>query len=193
MNTSIINNETLIRKIIWVLAVAIPVVVALLLAVPQTGKLGDVDVSWVPGVNALLNSATALCLIAAFVMIKKGDILNHRRLMLTAFSLSSVFLVLYVLYHFQAPSTRFGDVDKNGILDAAELASVGVMRYIYLFILLTHILLAVVIVPMVLFSIYFGLTNQVIKHKRLSKYTFPTWLYVAVSGVMVYIMISPYY
>lgn len=172
---------------------AIPVVVALLLAVPQTGKLGAVDVSWVPGVNALLNSATALCLIAAFVMIKKGDILNHRRLMLTAFSLSSVFLVLYVLYHFQAPSTRFGDVDKNGILDAAELASVGIMRYIYLFILLTHILLAVVIVPMVLFSIYFGLTNQVIKHKRISKYTFPTWLYVAVSGVMVYIMISPYY
>jgi putative membrane protein len=193
MNTSITNNESFIRKIIWVLAVAIPIVVALLLAVPQTGKLGAVDVSWVPGVNALLNSATALCLITAFVMIKKGDTLNHRRLMLTAFSLSSVFLVLYVLYHFQAPSTRFGDVDKNGILDAAELASVGAIRYIYLFILLTHILLAVVIVPMVLFSIYFGLTNQVSKHKRLSKYTFPTWLYVAVTGVTVYIMISPYY
>jgi putative membrane protein len=173
--------------------VAIPVVVAILLFIPQTGKLGDFDVSVLPTLNAILNSATSVCLILAFLFIKQKNIKMHRNLMMTAFALSSVFLVSYVIYHFQAPSTRFGDINADGILDASELASVGSMRYVYLFILLTHIALAIIVVPLVLLAFYFALSKQIDRHKRMVKWTFPVWTYVAITGVVVYLMISPYY
>ncbi|MGB3617177.1 MAG: DUF420 domain-containing protein [Catalinimonas sp.] len=178
---------------IGVLSVAIPLVVAVLLFLPQTGKLGDFDVSFLPHLNAVLNSATALLLVVGYVMIRTGRKQYHQTAMVSAFVLSSFFLVSYVLYHFQAPSTRFGDVNADGVVDAMELASVGPMRYIYLALLLSHILLATVIVPFVLFSIYFAATKRFEKHKKLSRWTFPMWLYVAVTGVLVYLMISPYY
>lgn len=179
--------------IIWALSIAIPVVVAVLLFVPQTGKLGDIDVSILPHINAVLNSATAISLVVGFYFIKQKNIKAHRASMLSALLLSSLFLVSYVLYHFQAPSTYFGDVNGDKILSEAEKAAVGGLRYFYLVLLLTHILLATTIVPMALFSIFYGLTNQIEKHKKVSKFTFPVWLYVAVSGVIVYLMISPYY
>ncbi|WP_448518278.1 DUF420 domain-containing protein [Rhodoflexus sp.] len=179
--------------IIGVISVAIPLVVALLLFVPQTGKLGDVDVSILPHINALLNSATSLCLILAWFFIKNRNENMHRNLMITALILSSLFLVSYVIYHFQAPSTKFGDTNGDGVLSNVELAAVGITRSVYLFILLTHILLAVVVVPIVLVAFYFGLTNQRARHKKIVKFTFPIWLYVAITGVLVYLMISPYY
>ncbi len=178
---------------IGIISVVIPIVVALLLFVPQTGKLGDVDVSILPHINALLNSATAVCLAVAYFFIKNHNEEMHRRLMMTAFVLSSLFLVSYVVYHFQAPSTKFGDTNGDGILSEIELAEAGIMRGVYLFILLTHILLAAVVVPFVLVAFYFALSKQIGRHKKIVKFTFPIWLYVAVTGVIVYLMISPYY
>jgi putative membrane protein len=165
--------------LIAVLSVAIPLVVTLLLFVPQTGKLGDVDVTFLPKLHALLNSLTAIALLLGFNFIKKGRIRYHRFAMVTAIVLSAFFLISYVTYHYQAPPTRFGGE--------------GAIRGIYYFVLLTHIVLAAVIVPMVLLSVYFAISNQIARHRRISRWTFPIWLYVAITGVVVYFMISPYY
>jgi putative membrane protein len=113
--------------------------------------------------------------------------------MVTAFGLSSIFLVSYVLYHFQAASTLFGDLNADHTLDDVEKVAVGNVRYVYYFFLLTHIVLATIIVPFVLTSIYYGITNQIERHKKISRYTFPMWLYVALTGVLVYLMIKPFY
>lgn len=187
------KQDSKVMVIVGILSVVIPVVVALLLYVPQTGKLGNLNVSFLPTLNAVFNSFAALFLITGYFFIKKQNIKGHRLMMIGAFIVSSLFLVSYVIYHFQAPSTKFGDVNADGIVDAVELAAVGLSRSIYVVILLSHIVLAAIVVPFVLLSIYFGLTNQVVKHKKLSKWTFPIWLYVAITGVVVYLMISPYY
>jgi putative membrane protein len=173
------TNDSKYYFLIALLSVAIPVVVTLLLFVPQTGKLGDVDVTFLPKLHALLNSLTALALIAGFRFVKKGNVRYHRFAMATAIVLSTFFLISYVTYHFQAPPTKFGGE--------------GTIRLVYYFILLTHIVLAAVIVPMVLLSVYFALSNQIPRHRRIARWTFPVWLYVAITGVVVYFMISPYY
>lgn len=171
------NNIYLIS--IGALSVAIPIVVSLLIFIPQTGRLGDLNVSFLPHLNAVLNSATAFSLIAGYVFIKKGNRQYHTTAMITAFALSTLFLVSYVVYHFQAPPTKFGGD--------------GLIRGIYFIILITHIILAAIVVPFVLLSIYFAASKQFIKHRKIVKWTFPIWLYVAVTGVIVYLMISPYY
>lgn len=165
--------------LITMLSVGVPLLVAFLLFMPQTGKLGDVDVTFLPKLHALLNSLTAIALLTGFYFIKNQKIRQHRYAMLTAFVLSAFFLISYVTYHYQAAPTSYGGE--------------GTLRYVYYFILLTHIVLAVVIVPLVLLSIYFGLSDQLGRHRRISRWTFPIWLYVAVTGVLVYILISPYY
>lgn len=173
------NREKQYRSLIIVLSVAIPVVVALLIFFPQSGKLGDFDVSFLPHLNGLLNTATSLCLIAGYYFIRQKNEGMHRTMMMSAVAISTLFLVSYVVYHYQAEPTRFGGE--------------GIIKGIYYFILLTHIVLAAVVVPFVLFSVYFALTEQRKKHKKLVKWTFPIWTYVAVTGVVVYLMISPYY
>jgi putative membrane protein len=173
------TNDAKYFILIAVLSVAIPLVVALLLFVPQTGKLGEVDVTFLPKLHALLNSLTAIALVLGFRFIKKGNIRYHRFAMITAIVLSAFFLISYVTYHYQAPPTRFGGE--------------GAIRGIYYFILLTHIVLAAVIVPLVLLSVYFAVSNQIPRHRRIARWTFPIWLYVAITGVVVYFMISPYY
>jgi len=115
------------------------------------------------------------------------------KLNLTAFLLSSLFLVCYVTAHYFIPDTKYGDIDHSGILDAAESTAVSGIKPIYLVILLSHIFLAVVVFPMVLLSLYYGLTDQREKHKKLTRFSYPIWLYVTVTGVVVYLMISPYY
>lgn len=163
---------------IAVLSVLIPVVVALLFFMPKAGD-SDVDVSYLPAFHAILNSLTAICLVIGYINIRKRKIRVHRVAMLTAFGLSAIFLVSYVTYHFLGERTSYGGD--------------GALKYIYYFILLTHIVLAVVIVPLVLLSVYFGISNQLARHRRISRWTFPIWLYVAVTGVLVYLLISPYY
>lgn len=165
--------------IIAVLSVAIPAVVAILLLIPQTGKLGEFDVSFIPHLNGVLNSLTAISLVVGYYFIKQKNEAMHRNCMFAAFFLSSIFLVGYVVYHYQAPSTAFGGE--------------GAVRYFYFFLLITHILLSMVIVPLVLFTIYFAVTRQLGRHRAIVRFTLPIWLYVAISGVTVYLMISPYY
>lgn len=173
------KNDSLALPIIGVLSVAIPIVVAILLFWPQTGKLGDFDVSFLPHLNGIINSTVSLVLVAALVMIKKKNINAHRTLMTSALALSTIFLVSYVIYHFQAPPTKFGGE--------------GLIRGVYFFILISHIILAAIIVPFVLLSFYYSTSGQIQKHRRISKITFPMWLYVSVTGVVTYLMISPYY
>lgn len=187
------SNKTYLR-VIQIVSVVIPVVVAVLLFAPFNLSLGDQG--WVralPGVNAVINSLTAVLLIAALMAIKKKNIRLHRTLMLSALVLGTMFLVSYVIYHASTTSTIFGDVDHDGVLSSAEKAQLGSMRGIYLFTLLSHIGLSIVVVPFVLLAFYYALSNQISRHQKIVKYTFPVWLYVSITGVLVYLMISPYY
>lgn len=180
MLTTSPKKDTLYLFLIGVLSVAIPVVVAILFYLPQAGRLGNFNVSFLPHLNAALNSGTAICLIMGFIFIKRNQQRYHITAMITAFALSSLFLISYVIYHYQGTHTKYP-------------ADAGSIRYVYLFILATHIVLAAIVVPFVLLAIYFGATKQYKRHKGIVKYTFPIWLYVAVTGVLVYLMISPYY
>lgn len=173
------TNDTRYFVLITLLSVAVPLLVTFLLFVPQTGKLGDVDVTFLPKLHAMLNSLTAIALVLGFTFIRKGNIRYHRFAMVTAIVLSAFFLISYVTYHYQAPPTRFGGE--------------GAIRGIYYFVLLTHIVLAAVIVPLVLLSVYFAISDQFDRHRRIARWTLPIWLYVAITGVVVYFMISPYY
>jgi putative membrane protein len=178
-------------NLIRVVSILIPVVVAVLLFIPQNLKLGD----WVynlPHLNALINSMTAILLVAALIAIKQKNIALHKKLNLTALLLGTVFLISYVLYHSSTTSTIYGDLDGNGVLSEQEGAMVE-YRGLYLFFLLSHIALSIVVVPLVLMAFYFALSAQIAKHKKLVKWTFPVWLYVSITGVIVYWMISPYY
>ncbi|GAB2550636.1 DUF420 domain-containing protein [Rufibacter soli] len=165
--------------LIAILSIVVPVVVSFLIFMPQTGKLGDLDVSFLPKLHAVLNSLTALSLIIGYYQIKRQNRRYHRFAMVTAFVLSSFFLISYVTYHYQAAPTSFGGE--------------GTIKMIYYFVLITHIVLAAVIVPLVLLSVYFAVSEQYVRHKRISRWTFPLWLYVAITGVLVYVLISPYY
>lgn len=146
-----------------------------------------------PLLNAILNGTCSLLLIASLWAIKNKNIQLHKKLNLTAFLLSSLFLLSYVTAHYFIPDTKFGDVNHNGLLEESELAIVSGIRPIYLVILLSHILLAVVVLPLVLLSFYYGLKDDRTKHKKLTRFSYPIWLYVTITGVIVYALISPYY
>ncbi|OHX65355.1 DUF420 domain-containing protein [Flammeovirga pacifica] len=178
---------------IAVLSIAIPLVVAILLFIPQTGKLGDLDVSFLPHLNAVINGSCAITLFLGFYFIKKGNTELHRLMMLISFVLGAIFLVSYVIYHFQGGHTVFGDLNADGILSTTEKQEAGSLRVIYLILLLAHIVLSAAVVPLVLLSIYFAITNRLVLHKKIVKWAYPIWEFVAVSGVIVYFMISPYY
>lgn len=163
------------QKTILVLSIVIPLAVAILFRV----KVEGYDLRFLPSIYASINGLTAILLVAAVIFIRKGNRKVHQRLMTTCVALSAMFLVLYVLYHVTTPSTVYGGS--------------GAMKYFYYVILITHIILSVVITPLVLYTFSRGLGGHFERHKALAKFTFPIWLYVAVSGVVVYIMVSPYY
>ncbi len=146
-----------------------------------------------PMLNAILNGTCSVLLIFSLLAIKKRNIALHKKLNLTAFALSTIFLLSYVTAHYFIPDTKYGDVDHDGIMSAAESAAVSGIKPVYVVILLTHIFLAIVVLPLVLLSFYYGLTDQREKHKKLTRFSYPIWLYVTVTGVVVYAMISPYY
>ncbi|MFT5846531.1 MAG: putative membrane protein [Psychroserpens sp.] len=168
------------NKWIVILAVVIPVVVAVLSRV----KLQDFGIeveplTFLPPIYATINGLTALVLILAVIAIKKQNRKLHERLMITAISLSVAFLVMYVAYHMTSDSTKFGGD--------------GMVKYVYYFILITHILLSIIIIPFVLITYVRAISNNFERHKKIARITFPMWLYVAVTGVIVYMMIAPYY
>ena len=146
-----------------------------------------------PMVNAFLNGTCTLLLLASLWAIKNKNIQLHKKLNLTAFIFSSVFLLCYVTAHYFIPDTKYGDVDHDGIMSALESAAVSGIKPVYVIILLTHIFFAVAVLPMILMSFYYGLTDQREKHKKLTRFSYPIWLYVTVTGVVVYLMVSPFY
>jgi putative membrane protein len=161
------------NKLIVALSIIIPVAVAALFGI----KI-DIELPiFLPPIYATINGITALVLIFAVFQIKKGNRKFHERLMKFAIILSVLFLTMYILYHMTSDSTSYQ----------------GEYRSIYFFILLSHIILSVAVIPFVLITYVRAITNNFVKHKKIAKITFPLWLYVAVSGVVVYIMISPYY
>ena len=167
--------DTKYKNLIIVLSVVIPLAVAALFGI----KIEGYDFSFLPPIYATINGLTAILLVAAVMAIKKGNRSLHERLMKTCIGLSALFLVMYVIYHMTSTSTSFGGE--------------GFIRYVYFFILITHIVLSIVIIPLVLFTFVRALAKKFDKHKKLARITFPIWLYVAVTGVIVYLMISPYY
>jgi putative membrane protein len=143
--------------------------------------------------NAVINSAVAVLLLFGLISVKQKKYLLHKRIMLTAISFSVLFLVSYICHHLLAGDTKFGDVNHDGIVSLDEKELAGNMRMIYYFILFTHIPLAGIILPFILFTAYRALTGEYDKHRKLVRITWPVWFYVAVTGVIVYLMISPYY
>lgn len=151
------------------------------------------DVHIFAAINSVINSMVAVLLLAALVAVKSRKYQLHKQLMLAAMVLSILFLVSYICHHLLAGETRFGDVNHDGLVDEMEKAAVSDSRMIYYIILGTHIPLAGIILPFILFSAYRALTGEFDKHKKLVRITWPVWFYVAVTGVVVYVMISPYY
>lgn len=182
------NKEKSYLKLIWVLSLVVPLLVAILLFMPAKLDLGGDWVKWLPHFNAAINSATSLVLIAGLVFIKQKKIKQHRNSMMTAFVLGGLFLISYVIYHSTSESTVFGDVNGNGLLEAGESAAIGSQRMIYLGILLSHIVLAAIVLPFVLLALYYALSDKIDRHKKIVKLAYPIWLYVSVSGVIVYLM-----
>lgn len=166
------------KKIVNILAIAIPIAVALLIGIRQKVALGTWT-SFLPHLIGVINGLTAVFLILALLAIKQKKVNLHKNLMFFAFSLGAIFLVTYILYHISNPSTAY--------------EGVGFIRYVYYFLLISHILLSIGVVYFVLMALHYALTNQITKHKKIVKIAYPLWLYVSVSGVLVYLMISPYY
>ena len=144
-------------------------------------------------VNACINSCVSILLVVGLVAIKKRRFVLHKKLMLSAMILSVAFLLSYVSHHLLAGDTRFGDINHDNVVDASELLAVGNTRMIYFIILITHIFLAAVILPFILFTTYRAMIAEWPQHRKIAKITWPIWLYVSITGVVVYLMISPYY
>lgn len=171
-----VKDEKKFNKLIAVVSVIIPIVVAILFGV----KLPNVEpLSFLPPIYAAINGITAVLLLVAVWAIKMGNQKLHQNLMTTNIVLSLLFLIMYIAYHMTSDSTSYGGV--------------GAIKYVYYFILITHIVLSIALIPLVLRTYAMAYLKKFEDHRALAKYTFPVWLYVAVTGVVVYLMISPYY
>jgi putative membrane protein len=178
---------------IIIISIAIPVAVAVIILTPGIKINFGFNTQALPLFHALLNSTTAILLLASLYFIRHQQIRAHRAANLTAVVLSSIFLVSYVIYHSSNPSVKFGDLNHDGILSDDEKLQAGNLRYVYYFILTSHIVLSGVIVPLVLFTLQKAFQEKFDKHRKLARITWPIWFYVAVTGVVVYLMISKYY
>lgn len=175
-NTSKERNYT---PIIITLTVVVNLIIAVLFFIPKQDRDIPFDIFILPRLNAIFNSFTFIFLLAALFFILRKNVKMHRNFIFAAFISTTFFLISYLTYHGLAPSTSFGGE--------------GIMKTIYYFVLITHISLAPIVVALALFSLVWGLTNQIRKHKKIVRWTMPIWLYVSLTGVIVYLMISPYY
>ena len=161
---------------VWTLSIAIPLVVAILFLI----KIPNVEpLTFLPPVYAFINAITAVFLTIAYIAIKRKKIILHERLMKISIVLSVIFLVMYVAYHMTSDPTPYGGE--------------GIIRSVYYFILISHVLLSIGIIPLVLVTYVRAISKLFADHKKIARYTFPIWMYIAVTGVIVYLMISPYY
>ncbi len=186
------KNDKKAKIIILIFSAVVFSAIILLSRVKLNVNLGF-DVHLFAKTNAIINSFVAILLVIALIVVKIKNYTLHKNLMLSAMLLSVLFLVSYICHHLFAGETRFGDINHDGIISDIEKAGVGSSRMIYYILLGTHIPLAGIILPFILFSAYRALTGEFDKHKKLVRITWPIWFYVAVTGVVVYWMISPYY
>ena len=186
------KNDKKARILIWAVSVIVFIAVAFLEKIKLQVNLGF-NPHIFAAINAIINSMVAVLLIAALLAVKSKHYFLHKKLMLSAITLSVLFLISYVCHHLLSGETKYGDLNHNGILSIDEKSLAGNMRYVYYFILATHIPLAGIILPFILFTAYRALTADYAKHKKLARITWPIWFYVAVTGVAVYLMIRPYY
>lgn len=186
------KNDKKAKSLILVFSVVVFLAVAALGGIHLKLDLGF-DPHVFATANAVINSMVTILLIAGFVVVRKGNYLLHKKIMITAMVLSVLFLISYIAHHLLAGDTKFGDIDHNGIVTDEEKAAVGSLRLVYYVILITHIPLAAIILPFILFTAYRALIAEFPAHKKLARITWPIWLYVAITGVLVYLMISPYY
>lgn len=170
-------NERRINLLIAAVSVIVPLLVALLIYTPAFDL--SIDVSFLPAMNAVFNSAVTVLLIFGFYFIRNKNIKAHKLCMLSAFSVSALFLISYIVYHSSTEETKYGGE--------------GAIRTVYYIILFTHIILAAVIMPFILITLSRALTERFDRHRKIARITFPLWLYVSITGVIIYFMISPYY
>lgn len=188
----IAKNDRMANWLIGIFSLVVFIIVVVLSKFKLDVSLGF-DVHIFATINAFVNATIAVVLIAALIAVKKKNYELHKKFMMTALVLSIFFLLSYIAHHLLAGEAKFGDVNHDGIVDDAEKLAVGSIRIVYLIILATHIILAAVILPFILFTAYRGLTGEFPAHKKLARITWPLWFYVAVTGPVVYFMISPYY
>lgn len=181
-----------LRRVAWILTVLVLGLVVLMREVRIPLPEG-VALSFLPPAHAIINGLAAIVLISALFAVKLGNITLHRRLILVAMGLSVLFLLGYVAYHFTTEEVKFGDSNHDGEVDAAEAASLGAIRSLYLLLLISHIVLAAVSFPFILLTFIAGWTRQFDKHRKLARRVYPLWLYVALTGPICYLMLQPYY
>ena len=192
MNLALQKNDRKARILIFVFSAIVFAVISALGKYKLNVNLGF-DEHIFAKANAVINSIVAVLLVAGIVTAKKGRYTTHRNIMLTAMALSILFLVSYICHHLLSGEARFGDTDHDGALSAAEATAAGSLRYIYYVLLSTHIVLAGVVLPFILFTAYRALINENAAHRKLARITWPMWFYVAITGPVVYLLISPYY
>ncbi|HVF95671.1 MAG TPA: DUF420 domain-containing protein [Flavisolibacter sp.] len=192
MNLTLEKNDRKARVLIFTFSAVVFIAVTVLEKVTLTTNLGF-DPHVLALVNAVINSIVAVLLLGGLIAAKRGNYQTHKKLMLAALFLSVIFLLTYIAHHLFAGSTWYGDTDRNGMVSEAEKAAAGASRIFYFVLLSTHILLAGVSLPFILFTAYRALVNENARHRKIAKITWPMWFYVAVTGPIVYLMISQYY
>lgn len=186
------QNDRTAKLLIWVVSILVFIGIAFLSRVKVNVNLGF-DPHIFAAINAAINTVVAILLMAALSAVKSKKFHLHKKLMIAAISLSILFLISYVCHHLLSGDTKFGDINHDGILSLDEKNEAGPTRYLYYFILITHIPLAGIILPFILFTAYRALSGDYKKHKKLARITWPIWFYVALTGVAVFWMIRPYY
>jgi putative membrane protein len=186
------KNDKQANWLILVFSFVVFAAVVLLSRIKLEVNLGF-DIHFFAKLNAFINSIVSLLLLAGLMVVRQGKYLLHKRIMIAALVLSVIFLVSYICHHLLAGETKFGDINHDGLLSETEKALAGSKRMLYFIILATHIPLAGLILPFILYTAYRALIGEWPKHVKLAKITWPVWLYVSVTGVLVYLLISPYY
>jgi putative membrane protein len=186
------KNDKQANWLILVFSFVVFAAVVLLSRIKLEVDLGF-DVHFFAKLNAVINSMVSLLLLAGLMVVRQGKYQLHKRIMVTALVLSVIFLVSYICHHLLAGETKFGDINHDGLVSDAEKALAGSKRTLYFIILATHIPLAGIILPFILYTAYRALIGEWPKHIKLARITWPVWLYVSVTGVLVYLLISPYY
>ena len=192
LQPTLVKNDSKAKVLIWTVSIIVFVAVVILSKVKLVLNL-PFNVHVFATINAVINSMVAVLLVAGLFTAKSKNYATHKKIMLSAIILSVLFLVSYICHHLLAGETKYGDLNHDGVLSMNETAMAGSARIFYYILLLTHIPLAAIILPFILFTAYRALTGEYDKHRKLVRITWPVWFFVAVSGVVVYLMISPYY